>query len=269
MKNKIVILSCLVWAIISTSCLKNDLPEIIESSLNTITAVNFQYRYVDTTYVAPGTPSADTLITVKMVTLNTSIRTSNDTIYCTPTFPSTFPSAQKVNVTLKHIWAYVTIPDAAVIESVDNAPKLGTPGDYSSPTSYKVTAANGDPKVFVIAVKPLPAVNKWEGLYHSTGYFDHPSSPRALDLDKYYSSVDANTITGDHSDLGSSGYTVTIKINADNSCIVTQYASGSVIGEMTPGEVNKYDPATKTFTLHYRYSGSGGYRTISETLTLK
>ena len=270
MKNIIVIVvTCMFLGILSTSCLKNDLPEITESLLNTISAVNFQHRYVDTTYVAAGTSKADTLISVKMVTLNTSIKSSHDTIYCTLTFPSNFPAKKKIGVTLSHIWAYVTIPDAATIVPVGNAPKLGTSGDYSSPTSYKVSAANGESKVYVLIVKPLPKVNKWEGLYHSTGYFDHPTSPRTIELDKYFSSVDNNTITGDHSDLGSSGYTITIKINTDNSCIVSQYASGTLIGEMVPGAVNKYDSATKTFTLNYRYSGSNGYRTITEKITLK
>ena len=267
MKRIFVIFIFLITTVIlTTSCLEHNLPDVTESSENTINSVNFQYRYVDTTYIAAGTENADTTISVKLVTLNTATVYSNDTIYCTPTFPSTFPTDQKVYATITHLWGYVTIPDGATIEPIDGAPALGTAGDFSSAVSYRVTAANGDERVYVIVTASLPEVNKYEGYYHSTGYFDHPTSPRSIDLEKYMATVDPVTITGDHSDLGSSGYTITITINTDNSVVVKQFANGSEIGEMVPGAENKYDPGTKTFTLNYRYEGSSGYRTISETL---
>ncbi len=121
----------------------------------------------------------------------------------------------------------------------------------------------------MIKVKPIPAINIYEGNYASTGRFEHPTAPRDLALDKYMTTVNTNTITGPHSDLGGSGYTIEVKINTDNTCVVSQFANGAPLGEMTPGAINKYDPTTKTFTLNYRYSGSNGWRTISETLKLK
>jgi hypothetical protein len=273
--KKILIYMLLFFSIVSFSgCLKEGLPAMKNSSQNAISGFDFEFRWLSQDTVRQNGAIVDIRELSNVAKLTNMLRITNradgnDTVYCQLSIPSQVPSKQRINVKLTNIWAYAAIPDAATITPLNGSPALGKPGDFSKATSYKVTAADGSSKSYTVVVAPLPIVNQWEGLYHSTGHFDHPTSPRDLDLDKYYSSVDATTITGDHSDLGSNGYTMNIKINSDNTCIVTQYASGSLIGEMVPGAVNKYDPATKTFTLNYRYMGSNGYRTISETLKLK
>ncbi len=262
------ILFFLITVLFASSCLKSGLPGVNDASLNGLFTFNFQYRYLDTSVAAPGTPNADTIVAAMMVTLNNTQTISNDTIYCKPTFPSSFPANQKSAVSLKSIWGYATIPDGATITPVNGAPKLGMPGDFTSPVTYKVTAANGASKVYVVVVSPLPLVNQYEGNYMETGYFSHPTSPRALSMTKYLGSVDASTVSCDLADLGSNGYTMTIKVNGDNSCVVTQYANGGVIAnsQMVPAATNQYYPATKTFILNYQYMGSDGWRTITDTL---
>lgn len=257
-----------------TGCLKENLPATTNSDQKTITGFDFEYRwvYMDTVKTNGVIIDIRELSSVAKLTniIKSTNRTDgNDTLYCTLSIPSSIPTKQRRNVKLTSIIAYAAIPDAAIITPLKGSPTLGTPGDFSKPTYYQVKAADGSTKNYTIVVNPLPIVNQWEGSYQSTGHFGHPTSPRDFSLVKYFTSVDATTITGDHSDLGGSGYTITIKINADNSCVVAQYASGSVIGEMVPGADNKYNPTTKTFTLNYRYAGSNGYRTISETLKLK
>lgn len=265
----------LFFSIVSLSgCLKEGLPVTNNSNQKAISGFDFEFRWLSQDTVRQNGQVVDIRTVSSVAKLNNTIKITsradgNDTIYCKLSIPSSVPTKQRINVKLTSIWAYAAIPNAANIAPQNGSPELGKPGDFSKATSYKVTAADGSSKTYTVVVAPLPVVNQWEGLYHSTGHFDHPTSPRDLNLDKYFTSVDASTITGDHSDLGSSGYTITIKINSDNSVVVTQYASGSLLGEMVPGAVNKYDPATKTFTLNYRYMGGNGYRTISETLKLK
>lgn len=138
-----------------SSCLKSGLPKPDNSPLNAISNFNYEYRWTDTAYILPGTPQADTVITVNMVLLGNSITISQDTIYTSPTIPGNLPASQITNVTLKHIWAYANIPDAAIIAPLNGAPVLGKPGDFTSPVSYQVTAANGTKSTWVVVTAPL------------------------------------------------------------------------------------------------------------------
>lgn len=265
MRKILVILSTILLGF--TSCINSGLEDLPVYNEAEITAFNLEYRFV--------TKNANGVEMMAVVTLggNAVIDKVAGTITVTPTIPApttTFTQAERRKVSLETIVAYGKLSPAAKIEPMDGAPILGTPGNFTAERKYKVTAADGKTtKIWVVKINPLPIINQYEGNYHATGYFNHPTSPRALDLDKYMSSVDASTITGAHSDLGDSGYTITVKINSDNTVVVKQFASGNEIGEMTPGAVNKYDPTTKTFTLNYRYSGSNGWRTVNETLVLK
>jgi hypothetical protein len=67
----------------------------------------------------------------------------------------------------------------------------------------------------------IGAKNKYHGTYKITGYFEHPSSPRTLNLTKTFTSVSANEITGGYADLGGSGYTYTsIKVDESSNLII-------------------------------------------------
>ncbi len=52
------------------------------------------------------------------------------------------------------------------------------------------------------------AKNKYHGTYHSVGWFEHPSSPRAINMDKDFLSTGPNTVVGGYADLGGSGYKI-------------------------------------------------------------
>jgi len=62
---------------------------------------------------------------------------------------------------------------------------------------------------------------------------------------------------------------VIFTVNADNSVTV----SGAGLGPAQPifqgSGTNTYDPATKTFTVDYYYVGSGGNRSMQETIVRK
>lgn len=282
MKNIWALFAMLAPALLSVSCLKDDLSGGNLSPLAEMTDFRLYFEWKDTTVDQRGTANEFARITVKAIQFDytKAVNSKAGTIKITPAFPLGFPAKYKSVATTKRIWGVAFISSAAVIAPLPGAPALGAPADFSNPAAYQITAANGDKKTWTVTVDPLPPINKYEGNYHSTCHVDAPSDapssgapePGAVsedsDLDKYLSSVDANTVSGPHSDLGSNGYTYTIKINADNSCVVTQYNAGVLIGEMTPGLENRYYPNEKKFVLNYRYMGSDGYRTINETLVL-
>lgn len=139
----------------ASSCLKSGLPQANNSSQNKISGFNYEYRWLDTSVVNAGTPTADTIITVMVVQLGNSVNISNDTVYTQPILPSNLPASQVPYVTLTHIWAYANISDAAIIAPLGGAPTLGTAGDYSHPVSYQVMAANGSKRSWVIVTAPL------------------------------------------------------------------------------------------------------------------
>lgn len=156
MKGVLRLFIVLLVPALITSCLKKDLPVAANSSLNDINDFNLIYKYIDSVVDNPGTAQEAIRVFVKTIQLNKSKIISNDTVYITPAFPSGFPDGEKVNVSLKHIWGYAYIADAATIRPIGSAPLLGSPGDFSAPVSYEVIAANGDKKEWVISVAPLP-----------------------------------------------------------------------------------------------------------------
>jgi hypothetical protein len=120
----------------------------------------------------------------------------------------------------------------------------------------------------------LGVKNIYDGVYHAAGLFTRLNADlsqidqRVINEDKTLGTVDAATVSSTVGDLGS-GDPVNLTVNADNTVTVT-FVGGSLSALPAPYTqvgVNVYDPATKTFTLHYQYRG--GLRTTEETLTLK
>lgn len=142
--------------------------------------------------------------------------------------------------------------------------------------------ANLNTVLFKIAVK-----NRFDGNYTATGWFYHPSSPRALSATKKVSTAGPNSVIVDLGDLGGSGYKALITVNADNTLTIegapgaagTPYtAFNSALPATNPGYTagwassaqcnNTYDPATKTFKVRYGYVGGTGWR-VTEELIVK
>jgi len=139
---------------------------------------------------------------------------------------------------------------------------------------------------FSTGVVALTAKNEWEGDYQVTGWFFHPSAGRAISAVKHLSTTGATSLQGTAADLGtpflfdvignqatnwtSSGFTSSGFMDADNPG-GTNFSDPSNGGNL-PGDAhfnstiynNTYDPATKTFYLHYGYVngasvGENGY----------
>lgn len=96
--------------------------------------------------------------------------------------------------------------------------------------------------------------NPYVGNYHSVGYFTHPTpeSSRTIDRDKVLKRIDDQTCELECADLAESNYFMRLKVNPDNSVTLTPAGVTPNI-DQSYGE-NYYDPATKTFYLHYAYN---------------
>jgi hypothetical protein len=104
--------------------------------------------------------------------------------------------------------------------------------------------------------------NQYDGNYHASGVRVHPTLgnlPFTYDVDM--NTVSVNALLGNA--LADLKADLTVTVNPDNTVNVSSVTDPVVL---TPGAVNSYDPATRTFTLHYFYAGAGGNRVISETL---
>jgi len=131
------------------------------------------------------------------------------------------------------------------------------------------------------AVYSIGVKNPYEAYYKTTGFVFHPSSPRALDDTKYLVTIGATKCLAPLADLYGSGYYFQLDVDASNALInwdatpVTPPSSGFMTAD-NPGAVdygaaapevpgtapwvqstynNTYDPATKTFWMHYGYGG--------------
>ncbi len=122
-----------------------------------------------------------------------------------------------------------------------------------------IIASNLNTGVYAIKVN-----NIYAGSYQSTGLFNHPTAgPRDIKRPKTLSTIDANTSETEFADLGSAA-TMQLRVNADNT--VTLTPGGTASSATVQFGVNKYDAATKTFTLSYKYAGAGGDRVITESI---
>ena len=115
----------------------------------------------------------------------------------------------------------------------------------------------------------IGVANIYAGNYHCVGYFQHPTAPRPIDLEKFLTAISAYQVTAEYvGDL--EGYPIIITVDpTTNACVVTKGEGNPLAADitMTPGEDSRYDPATGKFYLYYQYEGSNGTRAISEEYT--
>ena len=121
------------------------------------------------------------------------------------------------------------------------------------------------------------------GVYTDTGYFFHPSSPRAINQLKTVIQVDSRTYQIAFGDWAATNYSFQFQVDSNNNLVnwIPLYSTPSYpySGFMTldnpgntsysvtplPGQTpylsstynNTYNPTTKTFYLHYGYNNSG------------
>lgn len=137
--------------------------------------------------------------------------------------------------------------------------------------AYQITNADGltvhdaskDTLYAFFAIK-----NKYDGDYHSTGVFHHPTAgDRTIDRDKTLTTAGPTSVTTEIGDVGGS-MTLTVNETTNEVTVSGNVSATQPLGPVT-GKKSTYDPSTKSFILNYQYVGSGGNRVIEETITHK
>lgn len=164
----------ILLAFTQTSCLYSGLDTLQNSSDKAMTAIEYTYRFAYNDTIKKGTPQEEVQLgRICEVIFNKNVE--NITENGTPGFKTTIShninSIQKAGPTgsvtkemlyaifqdnikkdgLSRLWVYVTISDAASITALDGAPRLGSPGDFSSQRRYRVTAADGSSQIYQLA----------------------------------------------------------------------------------------------------------------------
>lgn len=184
-------------------------------------------------------------------------------LYSIPTLTTTIPAGQQFGmVTVNLVTSRDKVPDAGGFNSAG----------YVLPLSIKtvsganaIVGGNYASKLILLKIK-----NQYEGDYRSTGYFAHPTATsRNIDRDKTLSTIDGNTSQTEFADLGTGAapWFMRLRVNADNTVTITPVVPKDATGEtLKQTGTNRYNPATRTFTLSYRYTGPGGDRVITEKI---
>lgn len=122
-------------------------------------------------------------------------------------------------------------------------------------------------KGFDKAVYEIGIKNEWHGDYQATGVFTHPTAgDRAIDEPKALLTVGPRSVRAPLGDLGGANYFMVLTVGTDNKVTITP--SGVTPNVDQSWGANYYDPATKTFHLHYSYNTSAP-RIIKESLKRK
>jgi|PlaIllAssembly_1097288.scaffolds.fasta_scaffold47007_1 hypothetical protein len=110
----------------------------------------------------------------------------------------------------------------SILVTVPNATNFDFTKQYA--LAYTLTSVSGTGTISensgTTIVAQVLVKNKYDGKYKATGYFTHPSSPRAIDMDKPMGTGGSNVITGGYADLGGSGYKYVITIDESSNLTV-------------------------------------------------
>jgi len=123
----------------------------------------------------------------------------------------------------------------------------------------------------------LKVKNDYEGDYHATGtrilyngstVASGVAGQADIDDDKYLYTIDQNTVETDVADLIGSAW-MFLEVDPVTLNVTVKPSTVSPTFLLSNNGPCKYDKATKTFTLNYKYfNGAGNLRTITETIVL-
>lgn len=213
----------------------------------------------DVNIASPNPPTQDIQVTVALSqTALTAFNSDNGSSYAV--LPASVFQLITPTVTVKAGQRLASVKYQVNTSSLRFTDSYALPFQIVSASNGVTVSGNYATKVIAVVLR-----NNYEASYLSTGYFTHPNpaSSRAINREKTLSSIDETTSETEFADLGS-GYTMWLKVNADNTVTITP--KGSASATTSAAGANTYNPTTRTFTLNYKYSGSGGDRVIRETL---
>ncbi|MEO8404291.1 MAG: DUF1735 domain-containing protein [Chitinophagaceae bacterium] len=131
---------------------------------------------------------------------------------------------------------------------------------------------------FGTAVAAVNIKNIYEGIYHTDGYFQHPSAPRAINQDDFLRTATVTSVYKTLGDLTGTNISITVGSTGVGGVFPVTIAPGpgtsgttASVAAMAPTGIynNTYDANTHTFYLHYGYPQPGPSRIITEVVKLK
>jgi len=148
--NSIYAILAFTVIVLTSSCLKKDLPEFQSFEDNDITLVNVEHRFNGNL-----TMNGEPIVAYQKLNVTQTVDDNTSTINVEITVPVTsdeFTDAERDKVSQSKLWFYMNISTAASIIAIEGTPTLGDPTDATKPLKYEVTAANGDSKIWTINV---------------------------------------------------------------------------------------------------------------------
>lgn len=149
--------------------------------------------------------------------------------------------------------------------------------------AFSITDASGETVAtnYQTILVPVLIKNIYEANYTVTGYFFHPSAPRAINLTKYFATINDKRVEGQLGDLG--GWSFRVDINGatlanfqPTGSTASTVANGFMTADNPGGQTypgpqfpgtapwvhstynNSYNAATKSFFIHYGYNAASG-----------
>lgn len=140
-----------------TSCLKAGLDELPTFTDADITNIYFEYRYQDPTDLWDDGSAKVKFVNLTVAPKTIDVAAATVTVGITvPAASGSFTAAERAKVALTNIICTANISTAAKVEPLEGAPRPGTPGDFSAPRKYQVTAADGiTKKTWTITITAL------------------------------------------------------------------------------------------------------------------
>ncbi len=221
----------------------------------------------DVNIASPTPPSQDVTVTLAVdkaaldaynTANGTSFQLLPATLYQLPNLTTTVKAGSRLApVQVSFFSGADKVPDPTGYNDAEYA----LPLKITSASNNVAVSSNYGTKIIFLKIK-----NNYDGDYRAVGTFTHPvNGPRKIDKDKTLGTIDVSTVQTEYADLGGSGWLMWLRVNADNT--VTLIPKGAASTVTMQFGVNKYDPATKSYTLNYKYAGAGGDRVVNEVIT--
>lgn len=283
--NNIIKTACLLCTVVLSGCLKEDYdngnvqpthssdgtPAVIEMPLTATSTENFFLLAVDNS-------DNDTIVDFIPIKLATATPASGD-IHVTVSLNSTLLD----DYNTEHGTAYEEPPadvysfenPEVVIPAGSNTGYLKvkfTPSDFiGHEYAFGLAITNVKESGYTISgnfssgVAAITIKNKYDGLYHAVGSFEHPNPDFTGTYDKEWTLATAGPTSVSFALDVTVLFAVTIVFDVDQqNNLVALSRVGAALDPYDPS-LNYYDPATRTF--HYNFSYSGGTRHCVGTAT--
>ncbi len=118
-----------------------------------ITKVGFYHRFAGSgTDAVTGEP----IMVETELSCTYEINSEAATVYVDVTVPDAngeFTEEERNNVSQSNLWGYFNVSTAARVVPINGSPALGTPGDWTVPQEYRLTAADGTTKDWTVTIR--------------------------------------------------------------------------------------------------------------------